>query len=103
MRRVAYTPKPAGFRFYHSHVTPVADFNKGRYSGQIDPLYIKPRNEPGRYAREVRSGVNYRFFGDDSDWSPASTNLMGIRNANFRSCRRALAWKDPFTFADSTD
>jgi Multicopper oxidase len=53
MRRVTYTPKPAGFRFYHSHVIPRADLNKGTYSGQIGPLYVEPRNEPGRYDREV--------------------------------------------------
>jgi FtsP/CotA-like multicopper oxidase with cupredoxin domain len=53
MRRVAYTPRPAGFRFYHSHVIPMANLTKGTYSGQIGPLYIEPSNEPGRYDREI--------------------------------------------------
>jgi FtsP/CotA-like multicopper oxidase with cupredoxin domain len=53
MRRIAFTPKPAGFRFYHSHVVPGADFSKGTYSGQAGPIYIEPRNEPGNYDREV--------------------------------------------------
>jgi FtsP/CotA-like multicopper oxidase with cupredoxin domain len=53
MRRIAFTPKPAGFRFYHSHVVPGADFSKGTYSGQAPPVYIEPRNEPGSYDREV--------------------------------------------------
>jgi FtsP/CotA-like multicopper oxidase with cupredoxin domain len=53
MRRIAFTPKPAGFRFYHSHVVPRADLSKGTYSGQAGPVYIEPRNEPGAYDREV--------------------------------------------------
>ena len=53
MRRIAFVPKPAGFRFYHSHVVPRDDLSKGTYSGQAGPVYIEPRNEPGNYDREV--------------------------------------------------
>jgi len=53
MRRIAFTPKPTGLRFYHTHVVPADDFSKGTYSGQVGPLYIEPRNEPGNYDREV--------------------------------------------------
>jgi FtsP/CotA-like multicopper oxidase with cupredoxin domain len=53
MRRIAFTPKPVGFRFYHSHVVPRADLSKGTYGGQAGPVYIEPRNEPGAYDREV--------------------------------------------------
>jgi FtsP/CotA-like multicopper oxidase with cupredoxin domain len=52
-RRIAFVPKPAGFRFYHSHVVPMDDLSKSTYSGQAGPLYIAPRNEPGSYDREV--------------------------------------------------
>ncbi len=53
VRRIAFTPKPAGFRFYHTHVAAMDDFGKGTYSGQAGPVYIEPRNEPGNYDREV--------------------------------------------------
>jgi FtsP/CotA-like multicopper oxidase with cupredoxin domain len=53
MRRVELTPGPAGFRFYHTHVVAGADLSAGQYSGQVGPVYIEPRNEPGRYDREV--------------------------------------------------
>ena len=53
MRRIAFVPKPTGFRFYHSHVVPRDDLSKGTYSGQAGPVYIEPRNEPGNYDREV--------------------------------------------------
>jgi FtsP/CotA-like multicopper oxidase with cupredoxin domain len=53
MRRIVFTPGPAGFRFYHSHNRAGADLAAGTYSGQAGPVYIEPRNEPGRYDREV--------------------------------------------------
>ncbi|HEY1927815.1 MAG TPA: multicopper oxidase domain-containing protein [Caulobacteraceae bacterium] len=52
-RRIAFTPGPAGFRFYHTHVTAGSDLSAGQYSGQVGPVYIEPRHEPGRYDREV--------------------------------------------------
>jgi FtsP/CotA-like multicopper oxidase with cupredoxin domain len=53
MRRVASTPGPAGFRFYHTHILAGADLSAGLYSGQVGPAYIEPRHEPGAYDREV--------------------------------------------------
>ena len=53
MRRIAFTPGPAGFRFYHSHLAAGADLSLGLYSGQIGLVYIEPRREPGAYDREV--------------------------------------------------
>ncbi len=53
MRRVTFTPGPAGFRFYHTHTAARADLNAGQYSGQVGPVYIEPRHEPGAYDREV--------------------------------------------------
>src|ERR1700742_501980 len=53
MRRISFTPKPSGFRFYHSHVAAGRDLNRGTYSGQVGPVYIEPRNDPGAYDREI--------------------------------------------------
>ncbi|VTU31501.1 Multicopper oxidase mco [Variovorax sp. SRS16] len=53
MRRIALTPGPAGFRFYHTHLVAGADLNIGQYNGLVGPVYIEPRNEPGAYDREV--------------------------------------------------
>jgi len=53
LRRIAFTPGPAGFRFYHSHLAAGADLSLGLYSGQIGLVYIEPRREPGAYDREV--------------------------------------------------
>ena len=53
MRRIVFTPRPAGFRFYHTHNRAGADLSAGLYSGQAGPVYIEPKTEPGRYDREV--------------------------------------------------
>jgi FtsP/CotA-like multicopper oxidase with cupredoxin domain len=53
MRRIEFTPRPAGLRFYHTHNRAGADLNAGQYTGQVGPVYIEPRREPGGYDREV--------------------------------------------------
>ena len=53
MRRIAFVPKPSGFRFYHTHVVAGGDLNRGTYTGQAGPVYIEPKNNPGAYDREI--------------------------------------------------
>jgi FtsP/CotA-like multicopper oxidase with cupredoxin domain len=52
-RRITFTPKPAGLRFYHTHNRAGANLAAGQYSGQVGPVYIEPAHEPGDYDREV--------------------------------------------------
>ncbi len=52
-RRISFVPGPSGFRFYHTHVRAGADLAAGQYSGLVGPLYIEPKENPGRYDREV--------------------------------------------------
>lgn len=53
MRRIAFTPGPAGLRFYHTHLAPGADLSGGQYGGQVGTVYVEPKRERGRYDREV--------------------------------------------------
>jgi FtsP/CotA-like multicopper oxidase with cupredoxin domain len=53
MRRLAFTPRPSGFRFYHTHNRAGADLHAGQYSGQVGPVYIDLKREPGSYDKEV--------------------------------------------------
>jgi FtsP/CotA-like multicopper oxidase with cupredoxin domain len=53
MRRISFTPKPSGFRFYHTHVAARSDLGRGTYTGQAGPAYIEPRNDSGAYDREI--------------------------------------------------
>ncbi len=48
-----FTPNPSGLRFYHTHNRAGADLYAGQYSGQVGPVYIEPKENPGRYDREV--------------------------------------------------
>jgi FtsP/CotA-like multicopper oxidase with cupredoxin domain len=52
-RRISFAPGPSGYRFYHTHNRAGADLAAGQYSGQVGPVYIEPKREPGRYDREV--------------------------------------------------
>jgi FtsP/CotA-like multicopper oxidase with cupredoxin domain len=53
MRKIAFTPSPSGFRFYHTHNRAGEDLAAGQYSGQAGPVYIEPRSSPGKFDREV--------------------------------------------------
>ncbi len=52
-RRISFMPKPAGFRFYHTHNRAGANLSAGQYSGQVGPVYIEPRANRADYDREV--------------------------------------------------
>jgi len=52
-RRIVFVPRPAGFRFYHTHNRAGADLSAGQYSGQVGPVYIEPNRNAGRYDHEV--------------------------------------------------
>ena len=53
IRRIEFTPRPAGLRFYHTHNRAGADLYAGQYTGQVGPVYIEPRHQPGDYDSEV--------------------------------------------------
>jgi FtsP/CotA-like multicopper oxidase with cupredoxin domain len=53
MRRLAFMPGPPGLRFYHTHVRAGSDLTRSLYNGEVGPIYIEPRDEPGAYDREV--------------------------------------------------
>ena len=52
-RTITFTPRPAGFRFYHTHNRAGANLAGGQYSGEVGPVYIEAQNEPGNHDREV--------------------------------------------------
>ena len=52
-RRIIFVPKPSGLRFYHTHVHAGANLSAGQYTGQVGPVYVEPKNDPGNYDREI--------------------------------------------------
>jgi FtsP/CotA-like multicopper oxidase with cupredoxin domain len=50
--RYTFTPRPAGFRWYHTHTMAMNDFTRAQYSGQHGFLMVEPRDDPARYDQE---------------------------------------------------
>src|SRR2546430_57849 len=56
VRRITFTPRPAGLRFYHTHNRAGADLHAGQYSAQVGAVYIEAeRSEERRVGKEGRS------------------------------------------------
>ncbi|MFZ0641367.1 MAG: multicopper oxidase domain-containing protein [Candidatus Acidiferrales bacterium] len=51
--RYAFTPQPAGFRWYHTHAFAGHDLKRGTYSGQFGCFYIEPRDNPGALSQKI--------------------------------------------------
>src|SRR5271156_1931329 len=64
--RYTFTPRPSGFRWYHTHTFAGEDLKKGQYTGQHGFLLIESRENPARYDQE--------FFLALHDWDG---QLMG--------------------------
>jgi len=50
--RYTLTPRPAGFRWYHSHAMAMGDLTRGLYSGQHGMVMIEAPDERGDYDQE---------------------------------------------------
>ena len=75
--RYTFTPRPAGFRWYHTHIFAGRDLGKGQYSGQHGFLLIEPRENPARYDQEFFLALhdwNGHFrLAKTAPWSPCMT------------------------------
>jgi FtsP/CotA-like multicopper oxidase with cupredoxin domain len=56
--RISFTPRPAGFRWYHTHTMAKNDLTRSQYGGQHGFLMIEARDNPGRYDQEVFLGLH---------------------------------------------
>jgi FtsP/CotA-like multicopper oxidase with cupredoxin domain len=61
-RRYQFTPRPAGMRWYHTHVMAGADLHRGTYTGQYGFLMVESGSNPGRYDQELFLALR--------DWEP---------------------------------
>ena len=62
--RYAFTPEPAGFRWYHTHAFAGHDLKRGTYSGQFGCFYIEPKAPPAAYSQ-----IDAEFFLTLHDWN----------------------------------
>jgi len=67
--RYQFTPKPAGTRWYHTHVMAGPDLHRGAYTGQFGFLMIDSGNDPGKYDQEVFLALREwePFFSPEAD------------------------------------
>jgi FtsP/CotA-like multicopper oxidase with cupredoxin domain len=49
----AFAPRPAGFRWYHTHTFAGHNLKKGQYGAQFGCFYVEPENDPGAYDQEL--------------------------------------------------
>jgi FtsP/CotA-like multicopper oxidase with cupredoxin domain len=97
MRRIVFTPRPAGLRFYHTHNRAGANLYAGQYSGQVGPVYIEPKDEPGRFDREVflvlkEFEPSFSQGGDMAmDFLAPSTRVKELETAGESAMKASLA------------
>src|SRR6202789_2199533 len=69
-----FTPRPSGFRWYHTHTMAMNDLTRAQYSGQHGFLMVEPRDDPARYDQEfflARHGWGgYLLASDDGAMNP---------------------------------
>jgi FtsP/CotA-like multicopper oxidase with cupredoxin domain len=51
--RYLFTPRPAGFRWYHTHTSAGHDLKRATYTGQFGCFYIEPPDDAGAYDQEI--------------------------------------------------
>ena len=101
MRRIVFTPRPAGFRFYHTHNRAGANLHAGQYSSQVGPVYIEPKHEPGSYDREVflvlkEFEPSFSQGGDMAmDFLAPATRVKELETAGESAMKASLAKKMP--------
>jgi FtsP/CotA-like multicopper oxidase with cupredoxin domain len=66
-RRYRFTPKPAGTRWYHTHVMAHADLTRAGFSGQFGVSIVEPARHPGDYDQEVVLAAHH--------WEPSLANM----------------------------
>jgi len=74
--RYTFTPRPAGFRWYHTHTMAMNDLTRAQYGGQHGFLMVEPRDNPARYDQE--------FFLALHDWNAyLLANQDGAMNPSY--------------------
>jgi FtsP/CotA-like multicopper oxidase with cupredoxin domain len=84
--RYTMTPKPAGFRWYHTHTFAGKNLTKAQYGGLHGFLLIEPRSNPAAYDREVFLGLhdwNGQFLGSDDGYMNPVYDVATINGKMF--------------------
>src|SRR6202789_467608 len=70
-----FTPRPSGFRWYHTHTMAMDDLTRAQYSGQHGFLMLEPLHDPARYDQEfflaLHDWSGYLLANEDGAMSPS--------------------------------
>ena len=73
--RYTFTPRPAGFRWYHTHTMAMNDLSRAQYGGQHGFLMVEPRDDPARYDQEfflaLHDWAGYLLASEDGAMNPS--------------------------------
>jgi FtsP/CotA-like multicopper oxidase with cupredoxin domain len=73
--RYTFAPRPAGFRWYHTHTMAMNDLTRAQYSGQHGFLMVEPRDNPARYDQEfflaLHDWQGYLLANEDGAMNPS--------------------------------
>jgi FtsP/CotA-like multicopper oxidase with cupredoxin domain len=67
--RYTFPATPAGTRWYHTHTSAGRNLKRSTYTGQFGFFYIEPKNDSGRWDREVFLALK--------EWDPYLTTMGG--------------------------
>jgi len=91
--RIAFTPRPSGLHWYHTHVAAHRDLKLGVYSGQFGPLLVEPRTNPARYDQEQFLVLHdwEPYFSSSGDGSQVIQYVCGSINGRMLGHDDAIA------------
>lgn len=96
-RRISFVPRPAGYRFFHTHNRAGGNVSAGMYSGQVGHVYIEPKLNPGSYDRELflvmkEFGPSLSHGGDmPQDVLVPSTTIPALQKQSDAAMKASLA------------
>lgn len=80
-QRYRFIPRPAGTRWYHSHVYAGRNLHRSTYTGQFGFLLIDGKDNPGRYDQEVLLALH----GWDAFLGPMGSDDEGSLEVQYNS------------------
>lgn len=66
--RYAFTPRPSGTRWYHTHGAAYGDLSAGSYSAQFGFLLVEGLNQPAPYDQEINLAIHH--------WEPSFVPMV---------------------------
>jgi FtsP/CotA-like multicopper oxidase with cupredoxin domain len=72
-QRYAFTPKPAGTRWYHTHAGAFDNLAASTYTGQFGFLLIEGKDQPAHYDQEINLAIHH--------WEPSFVPMVETMRA----------------------